>query len=863
MRRTVLPLLLLLISACGGSNAPVPPTGSEPDPVVPTGNLVSKSITSGGGTLTVSLAGSPLNGVTLQIPAGAMDATGTVTLGSRAAATTGFPANLIPRTPVLRITTTAGNLKQPALLRFVLPATPGATRIALALDPATGETSPLPTIISDAAGITVALPNLHGGGVTAGLRDEAKLLDGAGIDVLMFDILDIDKNDYDTGYRPGVDDWDFPRQPIGPMTATTTGAVDPGQAMVGTSMWYFMRQKAAGGPLWQRFQLAKGIPESNRAGLRWVGITGPTFTSYWLAGAVATTMNTEVQGNPAAGRTQLQNIRVRMAPVTRAVLPLFLRSAGLLDPDWPSQPVPVLLYAGSSANAPKIGLAYRVAGNAVDLAIPDQPGVSFRAEFDASGTMTPFTVTTNGGGTFTVTAIAIGSFMNLLLESQLNTEWPTVVAGTIGDSEGWATPDLRGQIFSETGNTLETLKPADVPLVDPLPHWWRCLACPVSGYSINNDAVDSRLLLWRRVSRRTDGTYGPLPATLFTEASFAATDITPGLEATSGFALYQPGPGSSKNSANGTGWLDWQTVRYRKIPAAITPADPSGSTGTDIALTLTLTGPPGNLEYQWDFADGPRVITTTLATAHKWANVGTYPISVLARDKTSKQQVAKASATVEVTAPLQAWKFTSMSATFISTRPQLDGWDSRWSVDSQIVARIANGITAGGFRIVDQPFTPTGFPLRTAPAGLYLLEGASLTLANLLSPATQNSFSLSTFPNALLNIPAAPQVSSWNLVEKAAPVNVLCSVHIDSYAMNGTVTQGSLVALRVPLCVQSFNFPNVNGRRLMSMDVDVTFAAATATGTISVIYYWYGNGTLAQTFERTARLSFVATRITQ
>ena len=49
----------------------------------------------------------------------------------------------------------------------------------------------------------------------------------------------------------------------------------------------------------------------------------------------------------------------------------------------------------------------------------------------------------------------------------------------------------------------------------------------------------------------------------------------------------------------------------------------------------------------------------------------------------------------------------------------------------------------------------------------------------------------------------------------------------------------------------------------MSMDVDVTFGATTATGTISVIYYFYGNGTPSQTFQRVARLTFAATRLTQ
>jgi hypothetical protein len=134
-------------------------------------------------------------------------------------------------------------------------------------------------------------------------------------------------------------------------------------------------------------------------------------------------------------------------------------------------------------------------------------------------------------------------------------------------------------------------------------------------------------------------------------------------------------------------------------------------------------------------------------------------------------------------------------------------------------------------------------------------------MANLLHPLSENSFTAATFPNAALTIPAAPQVSGWNLVQQSAPVNVLCNNHEDTYVLSGTVTNGHLVGLRVPLCVQNLSLPAINGQRLMSMDVDVTFGATTATGTISVIYYFYGNGSPGQIFQRVARLTFAGTRL--
>ena len=235
---------------------------------------------------------------------------------------------------------------------------------------------------------------------------------------------------------------------------------------------------------------------------------------------------------------------------------------------------------------------------------------------------------------------------------------------------------------------------------------------------------------------------------------------------------------------------------------------------------------------------------------------------MIARDKTSRLPVATATASVTIAPPLAVWKFTSVAATFTSAQPQLDGYDGRWRSDSSILARMANGGSQGGIRFVSEAFTPTGLPVRTAPIGLYLLEGASINLTTLGDPLTLNNFGVTGFSEAQSPLPAAPQVSGWSLVQQAAPVNAFCAINEDAYALAGTITSGRLTGLRVPTCVQ-FGTQSIIGWRLISMDVDVTFGATTATGVINVIYYWYGNGHPANFFQRTARLTFNATRVTQ
>jgi len=94
-------------------------------------------------------------------------------------------------------------------------------------------------------------------------------------------------------------------------------------------------------------------------------------------------------------------------------------------------------------------------------------------------------------------------------------------------------------------------------------------------------------------------------------------------------------------------------------------------------------------------------------------------------------------------------------------------------------------------------------------------------------------------------------------------VNSLCNVAEDSYLLAGTGTAGHLTGLRVPLCVESFILPVINGQRLMSVNADVNLGPTTATGTITVTYYFYGNGQAVNFFQRVARLTFQATRLVQ
>lgn len=76
--------------------------------------------------------------------------------------------------------------------------------------------------------------------------------------------------DHDTGFRPGVDSWEF--RPVGTIVSS-----EPSAAIAATAAWYYVAKKAANGKLWKKYQEAEGIELSNRRGLRWTSLAAQIF----------------------------------------------------------------------------------------------------------------------------------------------------------------------------------------------------------------------------------------------------------------------------------------------------------------------------------------------------------------------------------------------------------------------------------------------------------------------------------------------------------------------------------------------------------------------------------------------------------
>ena len=125
-------------------------------------------------------------------------------------------------------------------------------------------------------------------------------------------------------------------------------------------------------------------------------------------------------------------------------------------------------------------------------------------------------------------------------------------------------------------------------------------------------------------------------------------------------------PGGSANDIDFI-WFGWHTIALIKLGVSILPAPPKPFVTTPYTFSASITTgtPPSHITYQWDFGDGTAQVTKTddSTAVHTYAAVGTYPVTVVLLNPTTKQPMVTATASAVVTDPDFAWQLTSVTLT--------------------------------------------------------------------------------------------------------------------------------------------------------------------------------------------------------
>ncbi|MBL0172011.1 MAG: hypothetical protein IPP90_15065 [Gemmatimonadaceae bacterium] len=620
---------------------------------LPTVNLAGQTVPTTGGTVTLTLPGSALDGTTLTIPPGALGSAGTIGFSISSASTLVLPAGVTAVSPTLAVTGPVGRFKVPATLRLPGIAPAGKVLVVVLMDPATGAMSVLPSSASGASGITVALPSIDAPTPAATVADGNTPLVGARTSattslhapvtsILVTIAIDptLLARDFDSGFRTAADEWDFQRQLISSFPVSLSGpGVDPDVSMIGTSIWYFVNRKGTDGPLFQKYQEAPGIPESNRRGFRWTSVAYSDVPDLYLTGGLADATFAQIKASSAAFALQSMNE---------------IKAAFLLSSN---KPQPVMLFndrAVATGGEPRFGIAYRTVGAVVELSIPDAPGRRFTMELLPTGWVTAF-VTPASGIQYRVDHLAPVHYGLLVQDAAFAQEYARVTAKTIGDAQGWPRPTLN--------SAYGLLDTAAVYAADTLRNWWVCSACEDHGFRTTQITPSPTLLAaFRRADQNANGSWGALAPAIAVQLLHRGDLPLPNGQQKRGYEILQPMPGSGLNTLPFTGWLDWITVNYKQLPTDVRPDSIIIIDDQNAAYTATVTGGPSGSTYRWKYV-GDKVTDSTDTNTPAFSRfmtdaVGRSMMYGTVLEKTTKRPLGRDSSAVLYA---KAWQFKAVS----------------------------------------------------------------------------------------------------------------------------------------------------------------------------------------------------------
>jgi hypothetical protein len=217
----VLILSIILSSLSCGTKSSTAKT-SAPHAPPRTGNIttgtvvdeVTQSLTTAGGMVTVSKPGDPLDGFVLNVPANAISATNTIKVSYAPITNQTFGADINPISPMVTIDNGGKEANQLVYVRIPAKIPDGYFAMGFIYDSKTKQLEGVPPVAAD--GESVTLCTRHFCDMFLSMISKTLL-----------------KEDYQTGFTPGIDDWQFTN--YGSFIAP--GGHCEGQSL--SALWYY------------------------------------------------------------------------------------------------------------------------------------------------------------------------------------------------------------------------------------------------------------------------------------------------------------------------------------------------------------------------------------------------------------------------------------------------------------------------------------------------------------------------------------------------------------------------------------------------------------------------------------------------
>jgi len=227
----MLSIILILSLILGGYSCGIKTStkqNNSPHPPPRTGNIttgakvdaVTQTLTTAGGMISVTKPGDPLDGFVMDVPANSYTASSNFKVSYAPITNQTFGSDINPITPLITIDN--GGVKSTELLYVRIPAKIPADQFAMAFiyDAKTKQLEGVPMVAADADSVTIATS--HFCDLFLSMISKALL-----------------KNDIDSHFKPGVDDWQF----VNRGSYLAPNGHCEGQSLA--AMWYFASNRTA------------------------------------------------------------------------------------------------------------------------------------------------------------------------------------------------------------------------------------------------------------------------------------------------------------------------------------------------------------------------------------------------------------------------------------------------------------------------------------------------------------------------------------------------------------------------------------------------------------------------------------------
>ncbi|MBS1902817.1 MAG: IPT/TIG domain-containing protein [Bacteroidetes bacterium] len=574
-------------------------------------SVASQSISQSGGIVTVSAPGKPVDGLQIIVPANSFTESRTVSVSYAPVTSHSFGDYFKPVSPLITISNGGGYADSTMLVKIPVTLATGEIPIAFFFNDKTGKLEPIPVASFDVSSVTIMTKHFDVSGIAAGLAGSkhaqpstlsnyAKLI-VSGLSEAMFADLTSKVTDINTGYEPGIDDWEFVNN--GSYLPDARAGHCAGQNA--SSIWYFFEKKkqtakqlygqfdqvhVAPDKIWEDNPLGYHMASALQTKLDWTSYSLKLYEEYvgmqddwtWRALVVSMLLCKEPF---AIGVYGMHNGARAGHDLTAYRIDIPAGKIYIADPNFPGNKTREILYANKRF------------GNYLSGLTAAQSDITFTdIKFNAKTAVVDWNV--------------IGQTWNDVMVNKQNPGYPAYSL-RVNDGAGYPLTD-----------GLKT----DLDTLDFNATWSQAGSIEMTVY----DASGNRI--------------SPVPGQQYPLVSRDTIVLKPG-ENKLGIAVF--------GSAGGFMYyidFQWITVTYQASSLRIDPATMKGSKDSDYVWHAVFESKPSRARYEWDFGDGSAkyILTNDTNGYHRYSAAGTYTIKLEVYDPSTSVKLGDATATATI-----------------------------------------------------------------------------------------------------------------------------------------------------------------------------------------------------------------------